>query len=177
MKRQRGYTLLEVMLVVAIAPILVSAIMKAVMSSRELAEVSRAELHAHEELRRNLEAIADIVRDADIETLGGFDGNGVAVHPTFQCVIGADAEGRLYDGLSELFWSEVDVDVDGVSRPGEVIYRKGGIDKVVAEQVPLGGFSVRLEGGTLVIRGQAYYATSERRIAQVSGETAVALRN
>ena len=83
----------------------------------------------------------------------------------------------LYDGLHELLWLPVEEDVDGVDRPGHVVHRHGGTDTAVATKVPMGGFAVRLRGGTLVIRGTAYYTTSDGRVAQVTGTTAVALRN
>lgn len=172
-----GYTLIEVLLAAAFIPILVGAVAKVVSSSGGLAEDSRAEMHAHEELRKNLESVANVIRTADIETLGGFDGNGLATEPTFARVIGADVEGRLYAGTEKLLWVSVPDDVDGVAHPGVVVHRKGGSDKVVARHVPLGGFRMELEAGTVVIRMSSYYLTSSKKLAQVTAETSVALRN
>lgn len=175
--RSRGYTLIEVVLAAAFVPILITAVAKIVSSSGGLAEESRAELHAHEELRKNLESIANVVRTVDIETLDGFDGNGIATEPTFARVVGADQEGRLYDGTEQLLWISIPDEVRGVPRPGVVVHRKAGKDRVVARHVPLGGFQMELEAGTVVIRMASYYLTSSSKLAQVSAETSVALRN
>ena len=174
---RRGYTLIEVLLAAAFLPILVTAVAKIVSSSGGLAEGSRAEMHAHEELRKNLESVANVFRTADIETLDGFDANGIATAPTFARVVGADEDGRIYDGSERLLWVSVPDDVCGIEHPGVVVHRKGGKDEVVARHVPLGGFRMELEAGTVVIRMSSYYLTSSSKLAQVSAETSVALRN
>ena len=173
----RGYTLVEVLLAAAFIPILITAVAKVVSSSGGLAEESRAELHAHEELRKNLESVANVIRTVDIETLDGFDSNDIATAPTFARVVGADQDGRLYDGGEQLLWVAVPDEVRGVPRPGVIVHRKGGTDQVVARHVPLGGFQLELEAGTVVIRMSSYYLTSSSKLAQVSAETSVALRN
>ena len=175
--RHRGYTLIEVLLAAAFIPILVGTVAKVVSSSGGLAEESRAELHAHEELRKNLESVANVVRTVDIETLDGFDANGIATEPSFARVVGADEDGRIYDGSEQLLWISVPDDVDGVQHPGVVVHRKDGEDQVVARHVPLGGFRMELEAGTLVIRMSSYYLTSSSKLVQVSAETSVAMRN
>ena len=175
--RVRGYTLIEVLLAAAFIPFLVTAVAKVVSSSGGLAEESRAELHAHEELRKNLESVANVVRTVDIDTLDGFDDNGIASAPSFSRVVGADVEGRVYAGSEQLLWLSIPDDVDGVQHPGVVVHRKGGTDRVIARHVPLGGFRCELEAGTLVIRMSSYYLTSSKKLAQVSAETSVALRN
>lgn len=176
-RKRRGYTLIEVALAAAFIPLLVGAVAKVVSSSSGLAEESRAELRAHEELRKNLESVANVLRTADIRTFDGFDANGNASAPIFACVVGATAEGRTYGGTEQLVWRAVGAEVHGVERPGVIIHTKNGKERVVARNVPLGGFRVRFEGGTLVIRMSAYYLTSSRKLAQVWAETAVALRN
>lgn len=174
---RRGYTLIEVALAAAFIPLLVGAAAKVVSSSGGLAEESRAALHAHEELRKNLESVANVVRTADIDTFDGFDTNGMATAPTFACVCGATEMGRVYGGAEQLEWRAVGDVVHGVERPGAIVHTKDGKERVVARNVPLGGFNVRFEGGTLVIRMSAYYLTTSRKLAQVWAETAVALRN
>jgi len=176
-RRHGGYTLIEIALAAAFIPLLVGAVAKIVSSSSGLAEESRAALRAHDELRKNLESVANVLRTADIDTFDGFDANGNASAPTFACVVGANETSRVYGGSEQLVWRAVGTEVDGVERPGVIVHVKNGKERVVARNVPLGGFRVRFEGGTLVIRMSAYYLTSSSKLAQVQAETAVALRN
>ena len=174
--RQAGYTAIEMMIGLLILPFLVGAIGRAFGSSNEHIQESRVVLRAHEDLRRNLEAIANVVRDADIDTLANFT-SGTATQPQFQRVIGADHLGRLYAGAEELRWMPVAGPVNGVAQPGVVVHSRGGVDRIVAVRVPQGGFLVRLEGNNLVILLTNYYSTSAAHVTSISGQTAVALRN
>lgn len=176
-RNTRGYTIVELLLVVGVIPILLAAVGNVFVSSEGLVQKSRANLRAHEELRRNLEAIANVVRDADIDTVGGFDDTGWACQPTFAKVVGADLTDRIYEGPQQLRWVPTAQDVDDVASPGAVVHVNDGTTRIVATRVPEGGFKVRLEGGRLKIRMSTYYATSARQLAQVTGETSVALRN
>ena len=65
----------------------------------------------------------------------------------------------------------------GVQYPGVIVHRRGTEEEIVARHVPLGGFRMELEGGTVVIRMSSYYLTSSSKLSQVSAETSVALRN
>ncbi|MHC5012042.1 MAG: hypothetical protein ACYTG6_14035 [Planctomycetota bacterium] len=173
---QAGYTAIEVMLGLLILPFLVGAIGKAFGSSDELIQDSRVVLRAHEDLRRNLEAIANVVRDADIDTLANFT-SGTSTQPQYQRVVGADHLGRLYGGAEELRWMPVSGPVNGVAQPGVVVHTKNGVDRIIAVRVPQGGFRVNLEGNNLVILLTNYYSTSAAHVTSISGQTAVALRN
>ena len=52
-----------------------------------------------------------------------------------------------------------------------------GGDRIIADKVPQNGFLVRQDGSTLLIALTTYYSTSDRRAVQISGATAVSLRN
>ena len=174
--RQSGFTMIEV----AIASVFVAltfAVFGEVFSSTSgLSRESRGNLRAQEELRRNLEAVANVLRGVDIDTLDGFDADGRATQPEFQRVTGADAYGRTYDGAEQLYWQSAP-SVDGISNPGRVVHAKGAVVTMIADRVPQGGFVVVLDGTRLVVQLSTYYVTSERATVTVSGETAVSLRN
>ena len=176
-RKRAGYTLLEMAIVLALTPLLVGAMSRLFGSSDGLVQKSRAELRAHEELRRNLEALANVVRGGDIDSIEGFDATGWATAPAFHRVVGADATGRLTDGEERLAWVATPGTVDEVAHPGVVLHIRSGTSTIVARNVPQGGFRVRLAGGTLLIRLTTFYVTSSRELAHVVGETAVALRN
>jgi hypothetical protein len=176
-RNQAGFTVVEV----AVASIFVAltfAVFGEVFSSTSgLSRESRATLRAQEELRRNLEAVANVLRGVDIDTLEGFDGDGVATTPEFQRVTGADAFGRTYAGGEQLLWQSAPGTADGIQNPGRVVHSKAGETTLIADRVPQGGFRVVLDGTRLVIQLSTYYTTSERSTVTVSGETAVSLRN
>jgi hypothetical protein len=147
-------------------------------TSDGLVREARANLRAHEDLRRNLEAIANTLRGVDLDTLGGFDEEGVATTPSFRRVIGADASGRLYDSTETLQWEAVSHAVNGVSHPGRIVGVKDGVSTLLADRVPMGGFRVTLQGNALLISLSTYASTSDPRVVTVTGDTAVvSLRN
>jgi hypothetical protein len=174
---QHGYTFVEIAVVAAIMAIGFAAFGQVFGSSDGLVDGSRSHLRAHEDLRRNLEAVANALRGADIDTLGGFDPDGRATVPTFQRVTGADALGRTYDPVEELRWEGVDRKVNGIESPGRVVRIQDGVETLVADRVPKDGFAVTLEGNTLVVQLSTYASTADRRIVTVTGSTAISLRN
>jgi prepilin-type N-terminal cleavage/methylation domain-containing protein len=176
-RTQAGFTLIEVGVVMLILGGAFAVFANVFTSSENLAEDSRAMLRAHEDLRRNLEAVANVVRGVDIDTLGGIDAQGVSKQPTFQRVTGADMIGRTYDAVETIYWVAATQGVDGIANPGRVVHVKSGVTTLLADRVPKDGFWVTLDGTTLVIHLTTYASTSARRTATVSGKTAVSFRN
>jgi type II secretory pathway pseudopilin PulG len=174
LSRQRGFTILEIAITVSLVSLSLATIGGVFKRSSELANDSRAQLRVHEEHRRNLEAIANVLRAADLDTLTGFTG-GVATNPHFECVTGA-GQTLTTSGVEELKW-EVTTPSDGVTNAGKVVRIVGGVKTTVADRVPQNGFQVRQEGGNLVIRLTTFYMTSQGRTVFLTGETAVFLRN
>lgn len=146
-------------------------------SNTNLVEDSRAHQRAQAVHRRNLEALAKVLRGADIRTLSGFDTQGVATAPSFSRVTGADLVDLTYTGSEQLRWIEAPVAVDGVSRPGSVYLERSGQRFLVADRVPAGGFQVRQEGQSLVVELSTYYTTSAGRSVTTTGETVISVRN
>ena len=175
-RTQAGFTFFEIALVMVILGSAFAVFANVFTSSEGLAEESRAMLRAHEDLRRNLEAVANVVRGVDIATLGGLDGDGASTAPTFQRVTGADMIGRTYDAVETIYWVASPA-VDGIAFPGRVVHEKSGTVTLLADRVPKDGFRVTLDGTTLVIHLTTYASTSARRTATVSGKTAVSFRN
>jgi type II secretory pathway pseudopilin PulG len=172
-----GYTLLEIVIVASLALTGLTVLASVVGGTKNLSEDTRTHTRAESEHRRNLQALADLLRSADAMTLDGFDTEAVARTPTFQRVVGIDANDRTYGGLERLEWRATTDRVWGVERPGEVVWISAGGTEVLARNVPEEGFSVRQEGGALAIRLTTYYSLGVQRTIRVTGETAVSLRN
>lgn len=172
----RGFSVLEISLVVGISALFLATFGEVLTTSDGLAQTSRITHRAQEELRMNLEAVANVLRSAELESLGNFGADGVATNPTFGRVVGVDAVGRLYDGSEELRWVATSEKVPGVAAPGQVIHYRDGVPTVVGRRVPSGGFRVQIDAGILTIWMRTYYQ-AEHEVRMVEGQTAVSLRN
>jgi len=171
-----GFTLLEVVLAATLMAAFLLGFGRVFASSEDLAKDSRLCLRAQEDLRRNLEAVANVLRDVEFETLDGFDLAGVATAPSFARVTGADAFGRTYDSREAIAWRPVPGPVPGVAQPGRLVHVRGGRETLLANRVPAQGFRVEMREGTLVIRISTYYA-ADNASTVVHGATGVAVRN
>lgn len=174
---QAGFTLTEMMIGLILIPTLLASFTGVFTSSNDLARRSHTSLRAHEDLRANLEAVANVIRGADIDSLGGFDAQGVAVAPTFRRVTGADQLGRTWTGVERIVWRALDVDLDGVEHPGVIVHEHDGVSSIVARHVPAGGFRVVQEGNNLEIHLTTYWSTTSESVTFVTTKTAVSLRN
>jgi len=175
-RTQAGFGALEFAIVVGITALFLATFSDVFSTSDELAHLSRVNHRAQEELRRNLEAVANVLRGAELDSIEGFDEDGTATNPTFGRVVGVDAVGRIYDGAEELRWVATSEKVNGVTSPGEILHIRDGVKTVVARKVPKDGFRLSVEAGTLAVWLQTYY-TAEHETQVVAGETAVSLRN
>jgi hypothetical protein len=164
-----GYTLFELVFSASVLSLILLTSSQVFGSSEGLVLDSRAQLHAHEGLRSNLEALVGV--------LDGFDAEGTAVAPVFRRVLGADATGRIYGPAESLRWRAVAGVVDGVKVPGEVVHLVGTQERVIARCVPLDGFELAWDGDTLVVLLKTYTRTSNARTAVVAGSTATPVRN
>lgn len=174
--RQRGFTFFETMVVVAVGGVLYLLLGESLSSASKLSSTTRAELQVNDDARRSLDALAALLRGAAWETLDGFNELDIAVQPTFQRVIGSNAQGYVLDTLETLRWRST-TSADGIDYAGEVVHEKDGQSTVVAPRVPGGGFRVERTGTTLKITLTTYASTSQRVVTQRTSETLVALRN
>jgi hypothetical protein len=149
-------------------------------TTTSLASESRVQARAHEELRRNLDALSNALRGASYDSLGGFDKDGVATAPVFQRASGYDTTGVTLDSAQTLQWRSTSTreSVEGVSAPGELVLVQDGVTTTLAKSVPAGGFEATLVGNRLKVRLTTYCTGgSTGCTASVSGETTVSLRN
>lgn len=173
---QSGWTIWETTIAMSLVALAMLAFGSVFSSSETLVRDTRAKHRAEESLRRSLEALANVVRDADQGTLDGFDAQGVSANPYFARVTGVDAIGKTYGPLEELRWSAAVQPVEGVASPGRILHVRNGLTTLVADNVPSDGFSVRREGKSLVVAVKTYYVV-DGHLELAEGTTAVALRN
>jgi prepilin-type N-terminal cleavage/methylation domain-containing protein len=174
--RQRGFTMIEMMIVVSLLGLSLATITGVFKTSSNLASDSRATLRVHEEHRRNLECIATKLRAGKLDTFTNFVG-GSSTNPFFECVVGVDQDGLLTAGPEELLWAQAPQPVDNVGIVGTVRHKCATGSTLVADRVPKDGFSVRMDGDNVIVRLTTYYTTSEGKTALLTGETAVFVRN
>lgn len=174
--RSRGFTMVEMMVVVSLLGLSLATISGVFKSSSNLAADSRATLRVHEEHRRNLEALATVLRPAELASFTNFV-DGKSTNPQFMRVVGLGKDGLMTGGPEELVWVQGPLPVDGVGIAGFVRHKTATTSTIVCDRVPKDGFSVRLDGDNLIVRLTTYYTTSEGRTATLVGETAVFVRN
>lgn len=177
-RHRAGYTLLELVVAISLAILIVGGVGALLTSSTRQVAANRVRMRAAVEQRRNLEAIANVLRDADITTLTGFDAQWKSYAPSFSQVLGAGPSARTLGEVLRLEWRPDTEVVDGVAAPGAVwlVDVAGGAERI-APRVPQNGFWVRQEGGTLIINISTYCTGEAREVAIVSNQTAVTLRN
>lgn len=173
---QAGWTLWETIVGMSLIAMSLLAFGNVFSSTETLVRDGRARHRAEESLRRNLEAIANVLRDVEAETFSGFDAYGRSGNPSFARVTGADRTGLLYGPLEELRWSASAGTVPGVDAPGRIVHVAGGIERLIADRVPAGAFSVFWDEGALVVELATYYVV-DNHLELVRGRTGVAVRN
>ena len=174
---RRGYTLLEVAMCVALFSLIIASVNSLLNSAAGQVKSNRVRMRASTEHRRSLDALADTLRAADITTLTGFDAHGKSTTPSFAKVTGALLDERVHGDTVQMQWRAAAAPVNDVAHPGAVFLVGPESETLIADRVPDGGFEVRQEGTTLVIRLSTYYTTSDRSTTLVTSETAVTLRN
>lgn len=173
---QAGWTLWETIVGASLLALAMVAFGSVFSSTEDLVRDGRAKHRAEENLRRNLEAIANVLRDVDADSIDGFDEGGRSTNPSFARITGADRLGRIYGPLEELRWSAAGTAVPGVESPGRIVHVRDGNARLLADRVPEGSFSVFWERGTLVVEVSTYYVV-DNHLELVQGRTGVAVRN
>ena len=173
---QRGFTLLEITVGFVLFTGLIALLGSVYASSDGLSRQCMTTMSAHEEHRRNLDALANLCRDAATDKFTGFAANNTSTEPSFQCVIGADASGRVLGPVQTISWRANEDHAPGVVT-GELIVTQNSAATVVARHVVGGSFRATLMGNTLRLTLTTYDAVGSNKPALVSGEVSVALRN
>ncbi len=174
---QHGFTIFEVIVVTSLIALILASLGPTFTSNDNLVQDSRAHQRAEAEHRRNMAALARVLRGVDIQTLAGFDTNGNSTAPTFSRVTGADLDDLTYSGDEGLRWIASPVPVDGVENPGAVYLERDGTRQLVANRVPAGGFRVVQQGQSLVVHLTTYYTTSRSRSVTKTSQSAISVRN
>ena len=173
---QAGWTLWETIVGMSILTLAALTFGKVFTSTENLVTDGRAKHRAEETLRRNLEAIANVLRDVEGDSIEGFDDAGRTENPSFARVTGADRVGLIYGPEEELRWSAAGGAVPGVNAPGRVVHVRGGTERLVADRVPEGEFALFWDNDTLVVELTTYYVV-DNHLELVQGRTGVAVRN
>ncbi len=176
-----GWTMWESLVtlnVVALGVLLVTGLFTSMETARHRAHARQI---ARKTLQTNLEALARVLRPADLRTLDGFDRAGRSERPLFSRGLVTDSiealDSEALDGTSEeLRWVAAEEQVPGVAAPGRVVHIRDGVERTVAEGVPGGTFSVHWDEGMLVVE-LATYHTFEDETQVVRGSTSVLVRN
>ncbi|HEX6812595.1 MAG TPA: hypothetical protein VF384_13295 [Planctomycetota bacterium] len=175
--REAGFSMVEAIVAAAVASVLTAVFAMTFSTSSGNWGWSTVALKAHEDHRRNLDAIATALRGAAASSLTGFDASGTSTKPSFRCVTGINAGGLVLDAPSEISWRACAESVEGVTSPGELILTHGAEQRVIARRVPAGGFRATLLGSTLRITLTTYSSGTRKRLAMLTGDTSLALRN
>ena len=175
-RTEAGWTLWETIVGMSLLALAILAFTNVFGSTEDLVRDGRAKHRAEENLRRNLEAIANVLRDIEAESIDGFDEEGRSTNPSFARVTGADRLGRIYGPSEELRWSASTGSVPGVDAPGRIVHVRGGAERLLADRVPEGSFSVFWDKGALVVELATYYVV-DNHLELVRGRTGVAVRN
>lgn len=177
-QRSRGFTFVEVMVVLSISAGMFSFALGGFNSSYGLVRDTRVKTRAESELRRNLTRLSNVIRAADINSLSGFDKDGVSTTSiSFGRVLGADLLGRVLGPSETLEWVADAASVDGVQAPGAIYLNVGGKRELVARNVARQGFRFVQQGSTVLVELSTYYRSRDGVTDVASGVAAVSLRN
>lgn len=175
-RTQAGFTIINLLISIPIMVMMLLALGKSYDRTQEINVETRRHLRANEDLRRNLEALANVLRGVDIDTFGGVDAQGVSTTPTFAHVVGADKNGQVLGPTQSITWEAADEELPTGVRGGNLIHTMDGDRNLIAARVPEDGFRLRLDSGVIHIECQTYYVIRGQQ-ALARGETAVLPRN
>ena len=173
----RGFTFIELVVVIFLMSAIWLAALTVFESSDSMVQDARVRLRAEAQHRRDLQALTNYLREADISTLAGFDLDGIAVEPSIARVTGADLWDRTYGPTETLRWVAYEQAVDGLGNGGEIQAVTAGGSEVLCDRVLQNGFNIEQQGRNLVLNLTTYYRTDRGRVTTVTGSTVVALRN
>jgi hypothetical protein len=171
-----GVTLVETAVSVAIIASISLGIGGVMRASGGLARRAHANQTASQRNRRSLERIVNTLRGASLDTLSGFDVNGLSTAPQFRQVTGV-AGGAPTLGVAQTIQWYSKADRCGAANAGQVDVVIGGVRTCLADRVQSGCFRVSLSGSTLKVFLTTYTPNAEGGLANASGEASVTIRN
>jgi hypothetical protein len=174
-----GFTFVEVALGSVLVLCGFGTLLSVWRSSDRLTAESYAHLRAEAEHRRNLQAIAGVLRDVVADSLAGLDANGRSTAPRFRRVTGMTGTTVTQTAEQSLSWA---ADGSGRRTPtgqrlGSVLLFDGVNTRLLAADVPEGDFSVRRLGRRLVVSLTTRWTSSSQDTNSIAGTTELSLRN
>lgn len=176
--QQHGYTLLETLVVAALASVGILSLNTFAERTHWLETEARASMALERALRLNLQSVGNTLRAASESTLEAFDGSDTSTRPEFERVVDGASGDRVLGGPALLEWRASAASVDGVSDPGDIYLVEGGTERVVARRVPADGFTVVRQGKALEIEISTYSEGTEANSSiEATGKFVVYVRN
>lgn len=177
-RRNAGFTFIEVVVTGAMAGLLFLLFSQSFASSSQLGTTAHMGLMAHDNARRSLDAVANVVRGAYWDTLGELDDTQPTTVLGFQRVVDISTSGAAVLGSDErIEWRAVAGAVDGIAHPGSLVHVTALGGTVIAPRVPQGGFKAVLAGNLLSLQLTTWHGVHAGRVANITLSCAVALRN
>ena len=175
-RRTSGVTMVETVVSIAIIASVFVGVGGVMRTSSGLARRTHANQLASQENRRSLERITNALRSADVDSLSGFDVNGIATAPQYKQVTGAVGTTPTLSAAQTIQWFSK-VDKSGAANPGEIDLVVGGVKTRLADRVQSGGFRVVQSGSTLKVTLTTYRPNADGGLTYASGEASVSIRN
>lgn len=175
-RRERGLGMVEVIVVIACAACIAYVATSLIGTSRIVVDQSRAAVRAASENRRGLEAIANVLRSATVDSLDGFTA-GVSESPSFARAVDAVEDEPEIGEVETIAWRASTTPWNGDGVIGELWLQRTSGDEMLANRVPQGGFTVRKTGRLLEVDLTTAYVTEGGSEAQIASRTSVAVRN
>ena len=183
-RRRAGFTLLELVLSLAIAAAVLAAALSSMSTTTALSEAARTRLAASAHYQSCHAAISRELRNAAVDTLSEFDAALVSSTPKFQRVTGlASGVEPALGPVWQIRFQQDPVSVTGIPGMGPipigriVMESPGEPTRVLAESVVKDSFEVRQEGPILIVRITTLSGSNPLRLRPITGESAVTLRN
>ena len=180
---QHGFTFLELVVSLAIGVMGIGASMGMLSVSDGLVSDSRRHLEATAEYREAHAAIAAELRNADVDTLTGFDADGIAYEPGFMHVTGIVSDAIVHSAKLQVRYVSYPKRIKGVFQLGDVevgdlvLTSGGSVERILVPMLLKDAFEVRQEGRSLIIRLAVLSGDNPQSMILKSGVTVVALRN
>lgn len=175
-RTSRGLTMVETVVSVAIVSLISAGVVGVMGASGRLARRARANQFASQENRRSLERVINALRSASLDSLSGFDANGLSTAPQYNPVIACESDTPVLGPPQVIQWYAAP-DRGGALNPGQVDLVAGGFRTCLADRVQSGGFRVVLTGNTMKVFLTTYAPEADGGVVYATGEGSVTIRN
>lgn len=175
-RKAAGVTMVETAVSIAIVASISVGVGGVMRASGGLARRAHTNQLASQENRRSLERVVNALRGASVDSLSGFDVNGIATAPQYKPVTGATGTTPTLGAAQTIQWFSKQ-DRSGAANAGEIDLVVGGVRTCLADRVQSGAFRVVQSGSTLKVFLTTYRPNAEGGLTYASGEASVSIRN